>query len=596
MKTRYISLRLVALALIALVAGHTALARQRTIMLSQHGITPEVDNSLARLPEVLDALGQLPEDTLTLVMLPGIYKLSAEALPTRQLYISNHDQLPTPRPIGVLLEGRRHVVLDGMGAQLSCQGQMLPIAILGSEGVEVRRLTIDFEVPAIMQVRIEENLGDKGIVFSTGTQRVWSLEPQGFTIHGSNTNVPISGIVYDVEAGGTTAYRISDLDYSTAGAKLYGGKDSLVHAPRWVDARLKPGYAVAMRSYFRPNPGVFVDASRDTRLEQVTIHYADGMGILAQNSHNLSLRRFDVRPTPGGRLFSTQADATHFSGCSGHVDVRESYFEGMMDDAINVHGVYLRLVKRLDRHTIVGRYMHDQAWGMEWGVPGDTVQLVASRTFDVLPERMVIESIRPYDQADVAGAREFAITFTKPLPRTVTPEMSIGIENMRKIPSVTFSDNTIYNNRARGTLFNTSKPILVERNYFHRISGSGILVSSDCNMWFESGQTRQMVIRGNVFEDVLTSLYQFTEAVISIFPVIPELEKQQKPFYGDGGAGILVEGNVFKTFDTPLLFARSVDGLLWRDNQIIETTTFPRYHHNQERYRLEGSRGVDIRE
>ena len=37
-----------------------------------------------------------------------------------------------------------------------------------------------------------------------------------------------------------------------------------------------------------------------------------------------------------------------------------------MDDAINVHGTYLKVVKRVDDRTLVGRYMHGQSWGFEW--------------------------------------------------------------------------------------------------------------------------------------------------------------------------------------------------------------------------------------
>lgn len=36
--------------------------------------------------------------------------------------------------------------------------------------------------------------------------------------------------------------------------------------------------------------------------------------------------------------FTTQADATHFSGCKGKITSCNGLYEGMMDDAINVHG------------------------------------------------------------------------------------------------------------------------------------------------------------------------------------------------------------------------------------------------------------------
>lgn len=44
-------------------------------------------------------------------------------------------------------------------------------------------------------------------------------------------------------------------------------------------------------------------------------------------------------------------------------------YEGMMDDAINVHGTYLKVQKRIDDKTLVGEYMHGQSYGFEWGRP-----------------------------------------------------------------------------------------------------------------------------------------------------------------------------------------------------------------------------------
>ena len=43
-------------------------------------------------------------------------------------------------------------------------------------------------------------------------------------------------------------------------------------APAWKDSRLPLGTIVAMRSYERPSPGVFVSHATDTRFENVKIH------------------------------------------------------------------------------------------------------------------------------------------------------------------------------------------------------------------------------------------------------------------------------------------------------------------------------------
>ena len=168
------------------------------------------------------------------------------------------------------------------------------------------------------------------------------------------------------------------------------------------------------------------------------------------------------------------------------------------------------------------------------------------------------------------------------------------MENLSRTPSVLFARNLVRHNRARGILINTPRPVLIEENTFDHVSGSAILFSTDNNMWYESGQTREVTIRHNLFEDVLTSLYQFTSAVISIHPIIPDLGSQRQPFYGQGAGSIRILENTFRTFDTPLLHAISTDGILWRDNRIEPTRSYPKFHPNQQRFLFEGCRNIDI--
>lgn len=571
-------------------------ARQRTIQLIHYDIRPNTEvNTAPLLHKAIEQISkeQGERDTLTLVLAPGRYYLSGEDAPERQVYISNHDQTG-PRRIGLLLENLRNITIEGMGSDLICRERMLPVAILGCDNVSLRRLSIDFDNPQISQIKVVAN-GEEGLTFEPAHWVQSRRSSEGaFEVYGPNWHyTPFAGIAFDPHTR-HMLYRTSDIGYSTK--KLQVLPSGALRAPHWKDKRLVPGTIIAMRSYKRPNPGIFVAKSLDTKLSQIAVHYAEGMGILAQASHNITLDRFDVRLRGDAdpRYFTTQADATHFSGCSGHIDVRNGLYEAMMDDAINVHGVYLKLIKRVDDYTIIGRYMHDQAWGMEWGLPGEEVQFIQSKTFDMLPSRYRIKSIRPHGQDKVDGAKEFEVRFSQRLPREVNPDNSIGIENLTRTPSVTFSGNTIRNNRARGTLFNTPRLVLVENNLFDHVSGSGILVSTDCNLWFESGQTKNLKIRGNYFIDVLTSLYQFTEAVISIYPIIPNLKGQKRPFYGDGTDGITIEDNVFMTFDTPLLFAISTDGILWRRNKVMPTTSYQKFHHNQEVYKTIGSRAIRI--
>lgn len=116
-----------------------------------------------------------------------------------------------------------------------------------------------------------------------------------------------------------------------------------------------------------------------------------------------------------------------------------------------------------------------------------------------------------------------------------------------------FAHNTIRNNRARGALFSTPKKTVIENNLFDHTSGTAILLCGDCNGWYETGACRDVLIKNNTFINSLTSLFQFTNAIISIYPEIPNLKEQVKYFHGGTDVpGIVVENNRFETFDAPI--------------------------------------------
>ena len=223
----------------------------------------------------------------------------------------------------------------------------------------------------------------------------------------------------------------------------------------------------------------------------------------------------------------------------------------MADDAINVHGTYLRVTRRMDDHTLHARYMHPQAWGFKWGEPGDSVQFVESERMETVGNHIhTIRSIKPIDQTET-GAKVFEITFADTLPAEISEAGKYGMENLTWTPEVVFADNIVRNNRARGALFSTPRRVVCENNLFDHPHGTAILLCGDCNGWYETGACKEVTIRNNTFVNALAGSYQFTNAVISIYPEIPDLDGQERLFH----SGIVVEDNLFEIFDHPLLYA-----------------------------------------
>ena len=152
-----------------------------------------------------------------------------------------------------------------------------------------------------------------------------------------------------------------------------------------------------------------------------------------------------------------------------------------------------------------------------------------------------------------------------------------GVENLTWTPTVIFSNNIVRNNRARGSLFSTPKKVVCANNLFDHTHGSAILLCGDCNGWFESGACKDVIIKNNKFVNALTANYQFTNAIISIYPEIPDLLSQQKYFH----SGIIIENNTFDMFESPVLYAKSTNGLIFRNNTFTYNNEFESYHWNK---------------
>ncbi len=555
---------------------------------ADYGVAPGKAFQASDVARLLEALRKA-EGPSTLRLEPGVYDIGPGQCQTRTWFISNHDQT-NPRLVFLPLEDVRGLTVEAEGVFLNLRGRILALGVWDSAEVTVDGLTVDYETPPLTQATLTAvDPKAKTVTFTLPPEANPTLEGTRLVFAGPGFRAaPGGGILF--EADGRIAYRTADIGFNLG--RVTRNADGSYTAADCANPAFRPGQRMALRTWERPAPGIVLSDSRDVTLREVTIHYADGMGVLGQNTENITLERVRVVPNRAkGRFFSTQADATHFSGCSGHIRCEAGEFAGMMDDAINVHGTYLRVQRRVDDRTLECAYMHGQSYGMEWGAKGEAVTFVRSRTMErIAGSDNVLETVTPLDAETVrAGAKRLRLTFRDPLPSTIDPaKEKLGIENLTRTPSVDFIGNRIADNRARGALFSTPKPVRCLNNLFDHTSGSAILLCGDCNGWYETGACTDVLIQGNIFVNALTSPYQFTEAVVSICPEIPDLAGQTVRLHSN----IRIVGNTFVAFDAPLVFAKSVDGLVVRGNRLVRGTDYAPYHWNKEWLTLRGCDNV----
>ena len=574
--------------ILAILMCLPAFSRKLTINLADYGVVPGASWLSSKLDAALTKIQQqvAPTDKVVLRLERGEYHFHSEDASVVRCYISNHDQEDSKR-VAIRLVGWSNLTLDGKGAELVFHGRLVPVMISECANTTLRNFSIDFANPQIAQVEIVENLGDGGMKFRVAPWVNYRIGQNGrFETFGEGwTAQQSAGIAFENDTR-HIVYQTSDIGINTQGVQHIESDDRLMLAPHWKDGRLIPGTVVAMRTWFRPTPGIFMNESKNTTLRNVRVHYAEGMGLLAQRCTDVTLDKFGVclKGDSDPRYFTTQADATHFSQCRGLIKSCGGLYEGMMDDAINIHGVYLRVRERIDDHTLRLRYEHGQAWGFGWGDVGDTVTFVRSAEMEDLGFRTTIKTISPDNPL---GTKEFVVTFRDALPKESTADKGYGVENLTWTPEVIFNNNIVRNNRARGSLFSSPRRTVCEGNLFDHTSGTAILLCGDCNGWYESGACRDLVIRKNRFVNALTNYFQFTNAVISIYPEIPTLDKQQSYFHGGKKGAIVIEDNLFETFDAPILYAKSVDGLVFRGNKVVRNNDYKPFHWNKKAILLE---------
>ena len=133
---------------------------------------------------------------------------------------------------------------------------------------------------------------------------------------------------------------------------------------------------------------------------------------------------------------STANDATHFVNCRGSVVVRDSFFDGMLDDALNVHGLYAR-IDRVDPTGLLVRDMHPGAKGQAIYRKGDQVAVMDKKLL-IPTKTMTVSEVVPIN-ADV--------TYLKVVESTegVLPDMTL--EELCGSPEVLFENNTVQHNQ-----------------------------------------------------------------------------------------------------------------------------------------------------
>lgn len=503
---------------------------------------------------------------------------------------------PDSMTIAFYLLHTRNVTIDGQGSEFIFHGSMRVCKVEGASNTILKNFTVDWERPYISQAEIIAK-GDDYLDLSIDPFKYpFVIENRKIYFVGEGWKSGINGHInmWD-KATGTIAYRTRDIlspeeSHDKEAGSLWGNDVELIrpgivrfHGPLF-EKQMKVGYLITFtQGNTYKYTGIELAQSTDTRLENILLYHTLSNGIYANKCTNITLMKVCATPnTREGRVFSTVNDASHFTCCRGQILIDGCNHAGQGDDFMNVRGINSVIQEQIDPQTL----RCERGWFID---PGDElwhVSLTSLQREHVMTVKSILQ--------DPNVPETYIVKFTAPLPKGI--RKGDVLENKSWYPDLTVRNCHFQKrNRARGMLVTTPGKVLIENNLFET-AGTAILIEGDLANWFESGGVRDVTIRDNRFENCVTSgnengsYWEWGQAPITVSPSFQPKSEKDLPYHHN----IVIENNSFKAFDAPILYARSVGNLTFKDNKIRQTYDYPRFLWQKSIFYLDGCRKVKI--
>lgn len=444
------------------------------------------------------------------------------------------------RHAAIFLKDKKDIIIDGNGATLLVHGKMTPMLFDGCENVTVRNLTVDYACPTMSEFTVVSNEGES-VVIKINPECLFRAEGNELVWHGETGN---DGELYWEDSAHGNRRHIKIYDPKTKRTRDFPRADMVFEKiehidantlrifPKNKDADFSEGCVYQTRNIVRDQTGSMFQRCRNLCFENMRIMFMHGLGMVSQFCENVTFRNCDFSPKQGRTVAST-ADFFQFSGCRGKLTIENCKAWGAHDDYVNVHGTHLRIVeKNCSENSMVVRFMHDETWGFQAFEAGDELEFIRWDT------------LIPYAKTTVLNYERINDTDIKLFVDRQLPDIVIGkdvVENASWTPDLYISGCDFGATSGRGILCTTRGEVVIENNRFSNLWGSALLVEDDCNFWFESGYTRQIVFRNNVISGCDFSNSWENSPVIRYSPKVMN-EASEEFVHGK----LVLSGNTFK--------------------------------------------------
>lgn len=493
----------------------------------------------------------------TLVFEKGEYVIDSAYAPEPELYITNTmgdgEWLKGERQhlnrVGMYFKGIKSLTVEGNSSVFAVRGSLTNIAVCDCENLYLKNFTLVTENPDMHAFKVVRKSAFR-VDFELDCESRYEFKKGKYFFVGKDYSTPFT-------EKRATAYWIGKISADNADSirrtthPLRGAirvkeiGERLFRATYAVKPRCAAGDEFNVYDVRRKYQGIFVDGSKDVRIESVAQPFNYGLALVFQNTENIAVINSVFAPAEGGALkMASVADFMQVCCCRGKVTVRGNRFCGAGDDCLNVHGVHFR-IKKHEGDTLLLSFMHPQTHGFCPFRTGDAVRFVSPATLLPLAEGTV-------KRAEPAGEYDIRLELYE------SPETELAglvAENASACPDLDFAGNSLDRIITRGLLVTTAGKVLIEDNDFRHTSMSAILVSDDARSWYESGFVRDVTIRNNRF-------YANRGYYVCVKP-------ENRVYKGAVHSGITIENNLFSSPYSEGFYFKAASGVTLRNNEFV---------------------------
>jgi hypothetical protein len=486
----------------------------------------------------------------TLVLSNKEYHFYKDYCQSRVIHMTNTDSFKNPNKyFAVLFDGLNNITIEGNGAKLCIHGDICSLAVINCNNVVLKDFTINYPSPNNAELKVKSKKGRK-VLFEIPQTTLWYLDGKNVTFFEQS---PFTKQNYWQFANDENSYcgvcHSGDDVYRT---NHFAGVFSMIKSAKRVSMteleivyRIKRKFKVGDVYTFSQNKnrntcGVFVNESCNVASHNITVNYLSGFGWLSQMCENVSFDNVTFKPDDNHSV-SSFADLIHICGCKGDVKISDCYFAHPHDDAINIHGSFLRFKEKKDNNTAVFEFVHNQQGGYRAFNQGDIVKFYYRNNLQELEGEYTVK-----DAVDDIESKTVLVEFEEPLPSNIDckylKQNNVVAENVTYCPNVKICNCNFNAIPTRGILCTTSGKVRIHNNKFTNTAMANIFISNDAADWYESGPVRDVEIYSNHFYlEPSKQMEHLNSPAILVYPITLG-RKISKPIHKN----ITIHSNYFK--------------------------------------------------